>query len=169
MRAVIRAALRAVCCAAALSGVGIAQQSQPSRRVFVGAELGSLLPAGVDVDYVTASPSGRNNWGAELRLEPSSYLQSYSVAGSWYPRGGRWLVGLRGRRMQLHPSWSRGYDPVVDNQWAASLETGWRWLPFEGRGTVVLSAGATAVSHRTVDLPMLFNVNLGVGWLVWHK
>ncbi len=141
---------------------------EPARSIFVGAEVGSLLPAGVDGSYLRRSHDGRTEWGAELRAEPSSYLQSYSAAVSYYPFRGHWLVGLRGRRMQLHPSWSRGYDPAVDNQWAGSLETGLRWFPFSGRGTIDVSVGATYVSHRSVDLPMLFNVNVGGGWRVWR-
>ena len=146
-------------------------QAKTNSAVFAGIEAGSLLPVGLEGSYVRFASSGRSHWAVDLRLEPSSYWQSYSLGGSWHVRDRALFVGGRLRRLFLHSPSSRGYDAEVDDHLALSAEVGFRWLPgFSNRRLLITtSAGATHVTGNTVALPLLYNLNLGVGWRVLRR
>ena len=146
-------------------------QSSRGGALFIGAETGSLLPAAVEGSYVRLAHDGRRRWVADLRVEPSNYWQSYSLGAAWHVGDRALFVGGRLRELLLHSPWSRGYDPAVDNHLGLSAETGFRWLPVfaDRRLLITVSAGATHVTGSSVALPMIYNLNAGLGWRVLQR
>ena len=164
-------AIAALALVAAMGG-GVAPvapcQTTTGSAVFAGAEAGSLLPVAVEGTYLRYGPDGRRRWAVDIRLEPSDYWQSYSIASAWHVRGWPLFVGGRLRQVLLHSPWSRGYDPAVDRNVGLSAEAGFRWVPgfAKRRLLITTSVGATHVSGSSIALPMLYNINAGLGWRI---
>ena len=106
---------------------------------------------------------GNPRWQIDAVWEPSNYLQSYSLGGSYHPWDKVFFVGARLRLMQLHAPWSRGFRARTDNQLALGPEIGVRFsigaaprfLPFASLGVIFFPS-------ETLSLPPMFSLNLGV-------
>jgi hypothetical protein len=135
-----------------------------SRETFAlaaGVQLGTLLPVGLGA---MLSIPGENNvrWQIDVVWEPSNYLQSYSVGGSYHPWEKVFFAGARLRFMQLHAPWSRGFRARTDNQFALGPELGVRFslgarprfLPFASLGVIFFPSG-------TLSLPPMFSIDIG--------
>lgn len=136
----------------------------PSIRhlIFAGIELGSLFPVAVESVYMKMR--GRDPlWSVDVRLEPSAYLNSISVAGAYHPFESAFFVGARLRQLFLHSPFGRGYDGETDSARGVGIESGFRWrLGATDSVLLSVSLGATKALSSVVDLPVMVNVNAGV-------
>jgi hypothetical protein len=137
----------------------------PRHEILVGVQLGTLLPYGLEVSYLQRTIDSLPLFAADLRLEPSHYWRSYSVGASYHIQRKGLFLGARLRRLWLHNPSSRGYDPYFDDQIGVSPEIGWRWFPARfSRVMLTASGGATFVPTPRLDLPVVYNLNVGVAW-----
>lgn len=138
-----------------------------SVRTYAGASLGAPFPLTVQGTSVLER-SGRRLASFDLGWAPSRYWQSYELGAAWHPFGNAWLAGARLRYLQLHPPWSRGFDPDFDHQFAVGGELGARFL-VAGRWLGTASVGGFGVPFGDADLPVFFTLNVGVGYEVWQR
>lgn len=138
----------------------------PRYRVVVAAQLGLPHPIGIAA-VATRLRAGRPLLDVDALLEPSRYLQSYSVGAAYHLAGSAFVVGPRLRWLQLHPPWSRGYVAGMDDRLGLSLEAGVR-RPVGAGGRYVLSAtlGAEHQVAQGSSLAWLVTLHVGLGYAV---
>jgi len=139
-----------------------------NRRLYAGAQVGTLLPGGAQAQ-LGFSDGARPTWDLDLLVEPSRLLQSVSLGAAWRPFHNALAVGGRARWLQLHPPWSRGYQARYDNALALGLEAGGRWGVLAG-ARLQLSAGAGAfLTPLGADLPLLLELHAGAAWRLLER
>ena len=135
----------------------------PSRdyALAAGLKLGVLLPVGLGA-MLSLPGDGKVRWQIDVVWEPSNYLQSYSVGGSYHPWDKVFFAGARLRLLQLHAPWSRGFRARTDNQLALGPEIGVRFsfgsaprvLPFASLGVIFFPS-------ETLSLPPMVSLDIG--------
>jgi hypothetical protein len=129
--------------------------------LYIGAQAGSVMPGGLM--FLFETPRGDHlGWDVDLTWEPSHYLQSYSAALNYHFLDSAFFLGGRLRYMQMHPPFSRGFQPSTDHQLAFGPELGARWLVDGSRRFILfVSIGASFFPGQTLDLPPLYTLNIG--------
>jgi hypothetical protein len=133
-------------------------------RLYVAAQLGLLLPAGIGA-VLSLPHEDRLRWDIDFVWEPSNYLQSYSFGGAYHPWDRALFVGARARFMQLHPPFSRGFQARRDNQLALGPEIGVRFaVGRENRFVPFASLGVIFFPSETSSLPPMYTLNVGLAF-----
>lgn len=142
----------------------------PSVRhlIFAGIELGSLFPVAVEANYMNMRGSAPL-WSVDVRIEPSSYLNSISVAGAYHPFESAFFVGARLRQLFLHNPFIEEYDSETESVRGIGLESGFKWrLDSKDTWLLSVSLGATKAISSVVDLPVMVNLNAGISIRVFE-
>jgi hypothetical protein len=138
-------------------------------RLHFGLQTGVGLPYGVTA-IQTFYVRGRPRFDVDVLWEPSALWQSYSAGFAYHVADRMYFLGARVRLLQLHPPWSRGYQPGNDNHLGLGLEAGIR-APVGpgGRLLVLFSLGFTGLVTESQNLSALIGLNLGLAWGAWSR
>ncbi len=141
----------------------------PADALYVNGKLGWFQPVGVQALYTFAGAKGPR-WDADLLVEPSRYWQSVSLGGGVRPFHNALAVGVRGRWIQQHAPWSRGYSGLAESAFGLGAELGGRWaLLGSDQLHLSLMAGVTASPWGSAIIPPMITIDLGVGWKVMER
>lgn len=135
--------------------------SWKSYSLAAGAKLGMLNPIGLGA-MLSLPGEGKVRWQIDVVWEPSNYLQSYSIGGSYHLWDKVFFAGARLRLMQLHAPWSRGFRARTDNQLALGPEIGVRLsLGAAPRVLPFASLGIIFFPSETLSLPPMISLDIG--------
>jgi hypothetical protein len=135
--------------------------SRETYALAAGVELGTLMPVGLGA-MLSIPGENKVRWQIDVVWEPSNYLQSYSVGGSYHPWDKVFFAGARLRLVQLHAPWSRGFRARTDNQFALGPEIGVRFsLGARPRFLPFASFGVIFFPSETLSLPPMFSIDVG--------
>ncbi|MBN2360836.1 MAG: hypothetical protein JXR83_15380 [Deltaproteobacteria bacterium] len=133
-----------------------------SFSLLVGGQAGTPHAVGLQVGLLSLRHQ-RPVWEVGLAWEPSGYLQSYSAGVAYHPFGNILFVAERVRYLQLHPPWSRGFDPDFDHQFAFGPELGVRgWIGPGRRLRGSLALGTYYIASGNMNLPLVLTLNAGL-------
>jgi hypothetical protein len=154
--------------------VGDPAKHTPNHMLFVGIQVGLLLyPVGVETVYEYHHDE-KLRASADIRIEPSSYLNSYSFGAGIHPFKNWMFLGARVRKLQFKPG--SEYTPDYYSPWAFGPELGARFgvVPSKTKNRVLgtVSLGMTNVPegwpNEGLSIAPLYNVNVGLSYKVLH-
>jgi hypothetical protein len=146
-----------------------AAPASPTDRLYIAGKLGFPQPLGVQALASMGDQKGPR-WDLDLLVEPSRYWQSCSLGGAFRPFHNALFLGARGRVLQLHPPFSRGYSLRHDTALALGPELGARWTPGkEDKLLISLGLGGLFTPWGRAAVPPMFTLDLGVGWKVKER
>jgi len=133
-------------------------------RLHAAAELGLVMPVGIGA-VMSLPANERLRYDFDFFWEPSNYFQSYGLGAAYHPWDRAFFVGVRGRFMQLHSPFSRGFHARRDNQLTFGPELGVRFpVGRDQRFLPFASLGMSFFPSETSSLPPLITLNVGLGY-----